>query len=88
MCFALPEIFFFFGLLALEVFCDLSYLKRFEETSRGFKAGNAKGQAGGTDRTHYNGHHGPHISGKDNSPQGWLGKADKRRKLGHVTGVT
>lgn len=60
----------------------------FEERCREFEAGNAKGQANGTNRTHYNGHHRPHISGKDNSPQGCLGKADKRPKLGHVTGVT
>lgn len=60
----------------------------FEERSRGFKAGNAKGEANGTNRAHCNGPDGSCMSGKDNSPKGWLGRADKRPKLGHVTGVT
>lgn len=60
----------------------------FSERSRGFEAGNTKGQANHTNSAHYNGCNGPRISGKDSSPKECLGKADKRPKLGHVTGVT
>lgn len=61
----------------------------FEERSRRFETDYTKHQANSTNyRAYYNDHNRPHISQKDNSPKVWLGKADKRLKLGHVTGVT
>lgn len=56
----------------------------FEKRSRGFEADYTKHQANSTN----NDHNRPHIFQKDNSPKVWLGKADKRLKLGHVTGVS